>query len=127
MKIEKVQDMAFWLLLFGLMGARCIFILTRWDVYMENPLKILVFWEGALFSMGIHRCGFYAHLLHGAHKLPFFKYADLLIPFLAMAHAIGRLGCLMAGCCLVSRQRWRGESNFQVALHATFSTAFGRK
>ena len=34
-----------------------------------------------------------------AHKLPFFKYADLLIPFLAMAHAIGRLGCLMAGCC----------------------------
>ena len=49
---EKVQDMAFWLLLFGLMGARCIFILTRWDVYMQNPLKILTFWEGALFFMG---------------------------------------------------------------------------
>ena len=57
-----------------------------------------------------------------AHKLPFFKYADLLIPFLAMAHAIGRLGCLMAGCCfLVNRQIWRGESISRVVLHAMFS------
>ena len=97
---EKVQDMAFWLLLFGLMGARCIFILTRWDVYMQNPLKILTFWEGGfVFYGGFIGAAFTLIYYTTVHKLPFFKYADLLIPFLAMAHAIGRLGCLMAGCC----------------------------
>ena len=97
---EKVQDMAFWLLLFGLMGARFIFILTRWDVYMQNPLKILTFWEGGfVFYGGFIGAAFTLIYYTTVHKLPFFKYADLLIPFLAMAHAVGRLGCLMAGCC----------------------------
>lgn len=32
-------------------------------------------------------------------KLPFLPYFDLAAPSMAIAQAIGRLGCLMAGCC----------------------------
>jgi phosphatidylglycerol:prolipoprotein diacylglycerol transferase len=32
-------------------------------------------------------------------RLPFFKYADIMMPFTALGHAFGRLGCLAAGCC----------------------------
>lgn len=32
-------------------------------------------------------------------RLDYFKIVDILIPYLAMAHAFGRLGCLAAGCC----------------------------
>ena len=33
------------------------------------------------------------------HRMPFFPYADAIIPSVAIGHAIGRLGCFAAGCC----------------------------
>jgi phosphatidylglycerol:prolipoprotein diacylglycerol transferase len=32
-------------------------------------------------------------------KLPLLKILDLMIPFVALAQAIGRIGCLLNGCC----------------------------
>jgi phosphatidylglycerol:prolipoprotein diacylglycerol transferase len=32
-------------------------------------------------------------------KLPFLAYIDLFAPSLVLAHAFGRIGCFMAGCC----------------------------
>jgi phosphatidylglycerol:prolipoprotein diacylglycerol transferase len=33
-------------------------------------------------------------------KLPVYKILDLIVPFVALAQAIGRVGCLLNGCCL---------------------------
>lgn len=32
-------------------------------------------------------------------KVPLLQYADLLVPVVPIAHAIGRVGCLLGGCC----------------------------
>ena len=35
----------------------------------------------------------------GAHARVFFSVADSAVPGIAIAHALGRIGCLFAGCC----------------------------
>lgn len=32
-------------------------------------------------------------------KLTFFKYADVILPSVALAQGFGRIGCFLAGCC----------------------------
>jgi len=32
-------------------------------------------------------------------KIPLYKALDIVVPFLALAQAIGRIGCLLNGCC----------------------------
>jgi len=36
---------------------------------------------------------------NGAHKRHFFDVADIAAASIALAHGLGRIGCLMAGCC----------------------------
>ena len=97
---ERIVDLAFYLLLAGLVGARIVFILTKLDEYIHNPLEIVMFWRGGLVWYG----GFIAAALYvwyyaKQNRLPYFKYVDIMIPYMALAHAFGRLGCLAAGCC----------------------------
>ena len=41
----------------------------------------------------------YAALYARAHSMPIGAALDLVVPVLPLAQAIGRIGCLMAGCC----------------------------
>jgi phosphatidylglycerol:prolipoprotein diacylglycerol transferase len=70
------------------------------DTALGRIPRVLALWEGGLVFYG----GFIAAALAGAvymrrHRLPFFAYADTLIPSLAFGHFLGRLGCFAAGCC----------------------------
>ncbi len=43
------------------------------------------------------------------HTADFFKVADCVAPAIAIAHSLGRLGCLMAGCCYGAvTDKWYG-------------------
>lgn len=97
---DRIIDLAFYLLLAGLIGARIVFIFTKLDEYLRNPVDIVMFWRGGLVWYG----GFIGAALFlvyysRKHRLDYFKVVDILIPYMAMAHAFGRLGCLAAGCC----------------------------
>ncbi|MEE2960088.1 MAG: prolipoprotein diacylglyceryl transferase [Myxococcota bacterium] len=97
---EEIVDIAFYLLLWGLVGARAIFILTQLERYMSSPLDVLMFWKGGLvFYGGIIGAAFYLIYYSRRYGLPFFKFADIFVPYLAMAAVFGRMGCLCAGCC----------------------------
>ena len=45
---DKIQDMIFGSLLLGFMGARIVFILTRFSYFMENPIDMFKVWEGGV-------------------------------------------------------------------------------
>ena len=97
---DRIVDMAFYVLLAGLLGARVIFIITKWDDYMRNPIEILMFWRGGLvWYGGFIGAALFLIFYSRRYKINFFKYADILVPYMALAHAIGRFGCLAAGCC----------------------------
>jgi phosphatidylglycerol:prolipoprotein diacylglycerol transferase len=95
-----VTDMAVYVLIGGLIGAKLLLLLVEWPYYSKHLGEI---W-GLLQSGGV----FYGGLL-GAfpvawwyarrHKLEGWKTADVLAPGVAIGQAIGRLGCFAAGCC----------------------------
>lgn len=97
---ERVVDIAFYVLLFGLIGSRIVFIFTKIDDYLQRPIEVLMFWRGGLVWYGgfIMAAGYVAWYC-AKNRLNFWKYADMFIPLVALAHGFGRLGCMTAGCC----------------------------
>ena len=97
---EKFVDIAFWSLVSGILGARGLYIITRWDSFASNPLSILYIWEGGLvFFGGLIVAGIFDILYIRKQKLPFWKTVDILSMAVVTGHAFGRIGCFFAGCC----------------------------
>ncbi|MEW5724816.1 MAG: prolipoprotein diacylglyceryl transferase [Thermodesulfobacteriota bacterium] len=95
-----IQDLCFYLIVSAIIGARLWFVALAWPHYREHPLDILKFWEGGLVFYG----GLFAALLVALaymtlRKKPILDTGDTLAPGLALGQAVGRLGCLAAGCC----------------------------
>ena len=97
---EAVLDLSFYIILSALIGSRVLYILTDWRRYTIDPLAVLKIWEGGLvFYGGLIGATLMSLYYLRKHSLKFLAIADLFMPGLALGHAIGRLGCLAAGCC----------------------------
>jgi phosphatidylglycerol:prolipoprotein diacylglycerol transferase len=100
LNVDRILDIAFWGLLVGFIGARTLFIITRFSYFMEDPIAMFKIWEGGLVFLGgpIAVIPFIIWYVR-KHKMPVWKTLDVFTPGLVVAHAFGRLGCLAAGCC----------------------------
>ena len=97
---DRILDLGVYLLLAAIVGSRLLYVLTDLREFTANPLDIFAIWKGGLVFYG----GLLAAVPVGVwyvrkHKLPVWKTADILAPFIALAHGFGRLGCFFAGCC----------------------------
>jgi len=97
---EKVFDLVFVVVLSGFVGARLFYILQEWPWYREHPWEIVQIWKGGLVYYGgmtasFLGCFIYARLV----RLPFLASADFMMPYIALTHALGRVGCFLNGCC----------------------------
>jgi len=97
---ERIMDMGVYLLLAAIIGSRLLYVLTALHEFTANPLDVFAIWKGGLVFYG----GLLAAVPVGIwyvrkHKLPVWKTADIMAPYIALAHAFGRLGCFFAGCC----------------------------
>lgn len=97
---NKLTDMSFWTLIVGILGARVAFILQDLDHYLKNTKELFSWQFAGLTSFGgviagvgfmvvwARRAGWSVRLL-----------LDVIGPAGLVMHAIGRLGCLLNGCC----------------------------
>ena len=68
--------------------------------FLENPLEAFMFWKGGLvFLGGAIVATFLGYLFLRKKSQPIWPWLDALAPGLALGQAIGRLGCVSAGCC----------------------------
>ncbi len=97
---EQIMDLITWLLLGGIIGGRIFYVLLHADVFRYQPLEAFAVWQGGLVWYGgfIGGC-VTAALFVQKRQLSFLNLADQLAPFVALGHAIGRLGCFANGCC----------------------------
>jgi phosphatidylglycerol:prolipoprotein diacylglycerol transferase len=81
----------------GLLGAYASSLLVLW--VSLGSLRVALLEPGIMFYGGAlsGACGF--ALLARAFGLPALTALDLALPGLPLAHAIGRVGCLLGGCC----------------------------
>ncbi len=90
----------FWTLLGAGLGGRILYARLHWLAYDSDRLGLLRFWEGGLSWYGALIGGAAFLLLYAwAVRRSFWPYADAAAPALALGQAIGRLGCLLNGCC----------------------------
>ena len=97
---DKVYDLAFFLFFMGVLGARITFAI-QYKVPFSDFIKI---WEGGLVLYGGIILGFFAYWLfyYGVLrplKVSTWHLADAVAPTLALGIAVGRVGCLLNGCC----------------------------
>lgn len=95
LKADIVENLAIISLLGGLVGARLGWILV--DGQGMSWLEMWQVWHGGLSSHGGYIVGFAAGLGYAFYKkIPISKYADLMLPYMLLGWAIGRIGCLNA-------------------------------
>ncbi|MBI3333807.1 MAG: prolipoprotein diacylglyceryl transferase [Candidatus Omnitrophica bacterium] len=97
---SRIQKVVWISLLAGILGARLAYLFLNWDLFASNPVEIIRLDHGGLVFYGGLTMGLAAGLWTIRRAgLPLLKTADLLIPPLVLAHAIGRIGCFLNGCC----------------------------
>ena len=85
--------------IFGMLGAKLMYIIVELDDYLKDPSLLLQFGSGFVVYGGLI-AGVAAFLLYfKIKKEPVLQYADIAIPAVSLGQAFGRVGCLMAGCC----------------------------
>lgn len=98
--IDTGVDIGFWVLLSAILGSRLVYVFVNYKYYLKFPLRSLMVWEGGLVWYGALLGGVVAAVIYiRAKKLDWWLWADMGAPPLALAQAVGRIGCLMAGCC----------------------------
>lgn len=93
-------DWGMWTMLGGILGGRALYVLLNWDVYAARPQEIVALWHGGLVWYGGFAGGCLASGLYlKRHRYSLWRGLDQIIPFVALGHAIGRIGCFANGCC----------------------------
>ncbi len=97
---EIVQDLIFFAMIFGLLGARIYYVLFSepfW--YFSHPFEILAVWKGGLAIHGGLIAGFVVGIWFSkSRKIPFWKFADIMAPAMIIGQAVGRGACTLNGC-----------------------------
>jgi phosphatidylglycerol:prolipoprotein diacylglycerol transferase len=100
MDAELIFNLCFYVFIFGIIGSRVFYLLINARFYLDNPLEIIMLQHGGMAWFGglIFGTGGAIFFIK-KHKINLFKSLDLLAPFIALGQAIGRIGCLLNGCC----------------------------
>ncbi len=100
MNAGAIADMAVYVLIAGLVGAKVLLLVVEWSHYSRNPRELFslvqsggVFYGGLILAFPV--AAWYAR----RHNLSGWTTADVLAPAVVLGQAVGRLGCFAAGCC----------------------------
>lgn len=99
---DSIWNMGLIIIFSALVGAKILLFISDFQYYSANPREI--FSLSTLRSTGVYYGGLLLALAASAwylkrSNLPGWTVADLCAPGIAIGQAIGRLGCLSAGCC----------------------------
>lgn len=90
---DFIFNIAFWVFIFGVMGARAWYVLFNLKDYLSNPIDIIKIWEGGLAIHGGIVAGFIV-VFYFCRRYNFrlIRLTDFIVPALLIAQAIGRWG-----------------------------------
>jgi phosphatidylglycerol:prolipoprotein diacylglycerol transferase len=96
----KVMDLGIYLIIAALVGAKLMLVFVDFDYFRNQPSELLsLVRAGGVFYGGLIAAIAVALWLVRRYQLDTWKTADLMAPGIALGHIVGRLGCLLAGCC----------------------------
>jgi phosphatidylglycerol:prolipoprotein diacylglycerol transferase len=94
---ELASSMVFWAAVGGLVGARIFAIFDDWNGFLTDPLHTLFSGAGFVWYGGLIGGFLAVSWTIRTNHLPWLTTVDCIAPALALGHAIGRIGCELAG------------------------------
>lgn len=91
-------NMAMLVLVIGFLGGKILHIIVEFKNFMADPMSVIGS-EGFVVYGGIITGIATIYVYCRIKKLDFLKYIDLFAAAVPLNQALGRVGCLLAGCC----------------------------
>lgn len=90
---DFIFDLGFWVVIFGIIGARLYYVVFNFSLYKDNILTVFQVWNGGLAIHGGILGGLITILVYcKLKKVNPFRITDIVVPSLIIAQAIGRWG-----------------------------------
>jgi len=97
---DRVLDMGIYIIISALVGAKLLLLIVDFDVFRKNPAELWTLARsGGVFYGGLIVATAVGIWFARKHRLPMWRTADACAPAIALGHVVGRMGCLLAGCC----------------------------
>jgi phosphatidylglycerol:prolipoprotein diacylglycerol transferase len=97
---NRALDLGIAIIISALVGAKLLLLLVDFDRFRQNPSDLFsIVRSGGVFYGGLIAAVAVAFWYMWRHRMPLWTTCDVFAPGIALGHAVGRLGCLMAGCC----------------------------
>jgi phosphatidylglycerol:prolipoprotein diacylglycerol transferase len=97
---DLIFNMCFTVFISGVVGARIFYVAENLDFYLKNPAETIMLQHGGLSWFGGLILGIISGIVYlKLKKIAIYKILDLIAPFVVLAQSIGRIGCLLNGCC----------------------------
>lgn len=97
---NRVMDLGIYIIISALIGAKLMLLLVDFRHFTQNPADLMgLLRSGGVFYGGLILSVIVALWYLRRHRLPMWTTCDAFAPGIALGHVVGRLGCLMAGCC----------------------------
>ena len=97
---NRTLDLGIAIIISALVGAKLLLLVVDFDRFRQNPGELFsILRSGGVFYGGLIAAVAVAFWYMWRHKMPLWTTCDVFAPGIALGHAVGRLGCLMAGCC----------------------------
>ena len=97
---QRVMDLGIWIIISALVGAKLLLLVVDFDQFTSNPRDLLsLARSGGVFYGGLIAAVIVALIYLRRYNLPLWTTTDVFAPGIALGHVVGRLGCLLAGCC----------------------------
>lgn len=97
---DYILDLAIYVVIAAIVGARMLYVIGQWGYYSANPAEILMIQNGGLVALGGVLLDLLVISLYARwKKIPLLRLYDTIVPGTALGYSIGRIGCLLNGCC----------------------------
>jgi phosphatidylglycerol:prolipoprotein diacylglycerol transferase len=99
---REIWDLGIYMIFAALVASKIWLVLSSWNYYAANPSQIFsiaTFESAGTFYGGLAGSILMIFTYCRLRNLPLLPVFDVSAAALPLAHALGRLGCLAAGCC----------------------------
>jgi phosphatidylglycerol:prolipoprotein diacylglycerol transferase len=97
---NRVLDLGIYIIISALIGAKLLLLITDFRTFRADPAELLTLVRsGGVFYGGLILAVTVALIYIQRAGLPLWTTCDVFAPGIALGHAVGRFGCLFAGCC----------------------------
>jgi phosphatidylglycerol:prolipoprotein diacylglycerol transferase len=97
---NRVLDLGIWVIIAALVGAKALLFFVDFRQFTSSWAEFTTLLRsGGVFYGGLIAAVVVCIYQLRKHQLPLWTSADLFAPGIALGYTVGRLGCLMAGCC----------------------------